>query len=113
MFKKMILWVSVVVVMSLVSNASAELVGHWKFDEGSGTKAYDSSGNGNDGTFNGNPKWVAGHFGTAVEFDGSDDWIECGNDQSLDLTKWTITFWLKVNQNKDFNGFIIKGLDDA
>jgi len=113
MFKKMILWVSVVVVMSLVSNASAELVGHWKFDEGSGTKAYDSSGNGNDGTFNGNPKWVAGHFGTAVEFDGSDDWIECGNDQSLDLTKWTITFWLKVNQNKDFNGFVIKGLDAA
>ena len=28
------------------------LVGWWKFDEGSGTVAYDSSGNGHDGNFN-------------------------------------------------------------
>jgi hypothetical protein len=29
------------------------LVGWWKFDEGSGTVAYDSSGNGNDGNLTG------------------------------------------------------------
>ena len=28
------------------------LVGWWKFDEGSGTVAYDSSGNGHDGNLN-------------------------------------------------------------
>jgi hypothetical protein len=105
--------VSSIIVLSTASNVCADLVGYWRFDEGAGNIAYDSSGYGNDGTLNGNPKWVAGYFGTALEFDGSDDWIDCGNDPSLDLTKWTITFWLKVNQNKNYNGFVIKGLDAA
>ena len=30
--------------------ADPSLVGCWQFDEGSGTTAFDSSGNGNDGT---------------------------------------------------------------
>lgn len=34
------------------------LVGHWKFNEGSGLIAYDSSGNGNNGTLVGNPTWT-------------------------------------------------------
>ena len=105
--------VSSIILLSTASNVCADLVGYWRFDEGAGNIAYDSSGYGNDGTLNGNPKWVAGYFGTALEFDGSDDWIDCGNDPSLDLTKWTITFWLKVNQNKNYNGFVIKGLDAA
>lgn len=36
------------------------LVGYWKFNEGSGDIAYDSSGNGNHGTIYGNPQWVEG-----------------------------------------------------
>ncbi|MBC8472600.1 MAG: LamG domain-containing protein [Planctomycetes bacterium] len=98
--------------LACASTARAELVGWWRFDEGSGTTAVDSSGNGNDGTFNGDPQWVMGYFGGALEFDGTDDWLDCGSDPSLDLTTWTITFWLKVNENKNYNGFIIKG-DDA
>jgi len=105
--------VSFVLVLGVAGNASAELVGHWRFDEGSGTIANDASGNGNDGTLNGDPQWVVGHFGGALEFDGTDDWIDCGSDSSLDLTTWTVAFWLNVNQNKDFNGFVIKGLDAA
>lgn len=34
------------------------LVGYWKFDEGQGTTAVDSSGNGNDGTLIDAPKWT-------------------------------------------------------
>ncbi len=115
MYRRLIYLVSLVVVLSiaLTNTTEAELVGWWRFDEGSGTIANDSSGNGNDGTFNGNPQWVVGYFGGALEFDGSDDYIDCGNDPSLDLTKWTITFWLKINENKDYNGFVIKGLDAA
>ncbi len=33
------------------------LVGHWKFDEGSGSNAFDSSGNNNDGTLVNDPTW--------------------------------------------------------
>jgi len=46
-----------------------------------GNTALDSSGNGNDGTFVGNPQWVTGKFGGALEFDG-DDYVNCGNDAS-------------------------------
>jgi hypothetical protein len=99
--------------VTLTAKTKAELVGWWRFDEGSGTIANDSSGNGNTGTLNGDPQWVAGYYGNALEFDGTDDWIDCGNDQSLDLTTWTIAFWLKVNENKNFSGFIIKGNDAA
>jgi hypothetical protein len=104
---------TLVLCMALTSTTKAELVGWWRFDEGSGSVANDSSGNGNNGTINGNPKWVVGYFGSALEFDGTDDWLDCGSDPSLDLTTWTITFWLKVNENKDFNGYIIKGNDAA
>ncbi|TKJ37726.1 MAG: hypothetical protein CEE38_06540 [Planctomycetes bacterium B3_Pla] len=97
----------------LTSEVKADLVAYWRLDEGSGTTAYDSSGNGNDGTSNGDPQWVVGYFGGALEFDGSDDWLDCGNDPSLDLTTWTIMFWLNLNENKNYNGFIIKGLDAA
>ncbi|MHC4120593.1 MAG: hypothetical protein ACYSWO_24120, partial [Planctomycetota bacterium] len=62
------------------------LVGWWKFDEGSGTIAYDSSGNGLDGIFEGNPEWVSGRLGGALEFDG-DDWVNVGNPHDLVITE--------------------------
>jgi hypothetical protein len=99
--------------LAFTSTVKAELVGWWRFDEGSGTVANDSSGNGNNGTLNGDPQWVLGYFGNALEFDGVDDWLDCGSDPSLDLTTWTITFWLKVNENKNYNGYIVKGNDAA
>src|SRR3990170_7060226 len=50
------------------------LVGYWAFDEGSGTTAGDSSGNGNNGTLTNGPTWVAGKAGNgAVTLDGVDD----------------------------------------
>lgn len=43
------------------SRASAALIGHWKFDEGTGTSVADSSGNGTSGTLSGTnlPTWSA------------------------------------------------------
>jgi hypothetical protein len=41
---------------------SGSIVGLWLLDEGAGTAAADSSGNGNDGTFIGDPEWVNGKF---------------------------------------------------
>jgi len=59
MCKKLMYLVSFVLVLSIAGNVSANLVAHWKFDDGSGTTAQDSSGNGYDGTLFGEPKWVA------------------------------------------------------
>ena len=41
-----------------IYNNEFELRGAWHFDEGIGTIAYDSSGNGNDGTFVNEPEWI-------------------------------------------------------
>ena len=62
MCKKLILSLSLVLVPGLVWTNAAEaadpgLVGWWKFDEGSGTVAADSSGNGMDGTLVSDPVW--------------------------------------------------------
>ena len=57
--------------------ASADLIGHWKFDDGSGNTAADSSGYGNDGTVCGTPTWQPseGYIDGALEFDGIDDYV--------------------------------------
>jgi len=72
------------------------LVGWWKFDEGSGTTASDSSGNGNDGTLNGDTSWTAGKVGSyALDFDGDGDYVEIADDDSLTpSSQITIAFWI-------------------
>ncbi len=54
------------------------LEGWWKLDDGAGTTAVDSSGNGNDGTLtnmNSGTDWVSGQIDGALEFDGSNDYV--------------------------------------
>jgi len=55
------------------------LIAWWKLDEGQGTIAIDWSGHKNDGTLMNGPKWVAGYDDGALEFDGSDDYVNFGN----------------------------------
>ena len=71
----------------------ATIAGIWLFDEGSGDVAHNLSENGDDGKILGEPEWVDGVFGKALEFSGSDS-INCGNDPSLDLTEeFTLMAW--------------------
>ena len=70
-------------------------VGVWLFDEGKGKTTKDSSGNGNDGTLTGNPKWVDGKFGKALEFSGT-SFVDMGNDESVQFDgDVTIAFWAR------------------
>lgn len=70
------------------------LVAHWMFDEGSGTIAYDSAGS-NDGTIYG-AQWAAGILDGALDFDGVDDYVDCGSDPSLyGMAEITISAWIK------------------
>ena len=48
--------------------AQADLVAHWSLDDGAGNTVADSSGNGYGGTFEGNPEWVDGLYGQALNF---------------------------------------------
>jgi len=76
MCRRLVYLVSVVLLLSVATDVSADLVGHWRFDEGSGTTASDASGNGNHGTLQGDPQWVAGRIGGALEFNGVDSMID-------------------------------------
>jgi len=67
------------------------------FDEGFGTNAADASGNGNNGAFNnfaGTP-WVTGNSGTALNFDGTNDYVGINNIVS---SNFTIACWLNTTQ---------------
>ena len=110
MCRKLTYLVSFVLVLLLVSNVSAGLVAHWAFDEGSGTTATDSSGNGHDGTLLGDPTWVAGMIGSgALSFDGSDGLVDVGHDESLSITdELTITVWVKVSDLSTFYFLVCK-----
>jgi len=70
------------------------LVGWWKFDEGSGTTATDSSGHGNHGAIMG-PAWTAGREGQALNFDGVDDYVRIRANPALNnLNALTFGAWI-------------------
>jgi hypothetical protein len=100
MSKKLIVLTSYVLLLGLATSvaegADPSLVGWWKFDEGSGTTANDSSGNENHGTFNGDPQWVNGKFGKALKFDGSADYLAAPDSESLDINgdQLSIVAWI-------------------
>ena len=71
---------------------TANLVGHWQFDEGSGTTAADSSGNNNHGTITG-AEWVAGQVGGALKFNGA-EYVEVPPAAWSSVEKQvTVAFW--------------------
>jgi len=62
----------------------------WSFDEGSGTIANDTH------------IWVKGKYGSALSFDGVDDYTETPDHSSLDVSNLTITTWVKfATDNND------------
>ncbi|MFH1671106.1 MAG: LamG-like jellyroll fold domain-containing protein [Patescibacteria group bacterium] len=97
------------------------LVGYWKFDEGAGTNARDSSSNSNDGTLTNmdGEDWVDISAGTgttnfynpyALDFDGTDDYVGIVDDSTLDLSTFTISYWIKPYSSQDtWAGVLGKG----
>jgi len=74
------------------------IVGLWLFDEGKGNETEDSSGNRYHGDIEGDPKWVDGQFGKALEFKGV-EYIEIQNSAPNlsfgGIQPFTIAAWVK------------------
>lgn len=88
-----------------VMSTTLGLVGYWRFDEGSGTVAGDSSGNGNTGTLTNGPQWVKGVSGNALQFDGLDDYVAISSSSSLTIpgNQITVELWIKPSITMDNN----------
>ncbi len=107
MSQKLLYLISFVLVLAvgLTSEADAAppgLIGWWKLDEMAGTIAYDSSGLGNHGRLGGDPQWVAGYFGGALDLDGTDDYVEIdGVADDIKTNNFSISAWIKTTQVGD------------
>jgi len=75
-------------------------VGYWKFDEGYGNLAYDSSGFNNTGTLQNGASWTNNSIsGYAIQFDGVNDHISVTNSPSLNITgNLTIQVWVYLEE---------------
>jgi hypothetical protein len=90
------------------------LLGYWPLDEGESTTTVDLTGNGNDGTIYGDAVWVEeGIFGTALLFDGIDDYVDLGNDEMLELgiEDFTISSWIRTSMTDGERTIFGKGGD--
>jgi len=84
----------------------------WKFDEESGSSAADSSVNTNTGTLhNMSTPWVAGKFGNALDFDGSDDYVQVADHSSISFGtgSFSIAFWIKKDSFSADGEVLING----
>ncbi len=82
-------------------------VGYWKFDEGGGISAFDSSGNENTGTAIGNPIRAVGKYGNAFSFNGSTQYINIVDSGTniLDLRNtFTLEAWVKASTTTSCGG---------
>jgi hypothetical protein len=87
---------SSVVNVSVTGGAVTGLMAAYGFNEGTGSKAFDSSGNNNTGTLFGNAAWsTGGKFGGALVFDGASR-VDIADSASLRLTTgMTLEAWVQ------------------
>jgi len=84
------------------------LVAAYGFEEGSGTTAQDLI-NGFDGVITGATRVTGGRFGSALSFDGADDWVTVNDRIELDLMNGgTLEAWVRPSTVTDWRSVVIK-----
>ena len=74
------------------------LVGHWTFNDGMSLQANDEIA-GNHGALTNMDEatdWVPGHFGTALDFDGVDDYVSIPFSIDYRVTDFTYSAWVNM-----------------
>jgi hypothetical protein len=82
------------------------LLGEWLMNEGTSTTVHDSSGNGVTMTLSGSPLplWVPGKHGTAIKFDGSNNYLTSPSAKMLPSgSTMTVSGWVKLTTNKSWS----------
>ena len=90
----------------LASGVNAAVIGHWTFNENTGTVAIDHSGQGNHGDILNGATFVASPGGFAIALDGADDRVNFGQPSIFDFTSqaFTIESWVQVDASSQTGG---------
>jgi hypothetical protein len=80
---------------------------YYAFDEGSGTIANDSSGNGNNGTIN-DAAWATGKNSGALSFNGTNSYVSLSKILPS-LSEFTASAWVNVNNLTAIRGIFSSG----
>ena len=107
-----------------LANFQRGLVGYWKFDENSDFVASDSAdvgGYGSPGSYPGvltpfptdGPTWSPGLIGSAISFDGNNDYINITNGSDLNPAKITVALWIKNNSPPAPNDGVLGKVSDV
>jgi len=77
------------------ADITSNLTAWWKFDEGSGSTAVDSSGSGKNGNETNSPSYVAGKIGAhALSFNGSTSYVDIPS-LTVTYSAFTVSAWIK------------------
>lgn len=96
-------------------NTAPGLIGWWKFDEGSGTKIYDSTANKNDATWSGSGT----HYATgksnlyAGQFNGSDDIASTSNFTVPLYATHSVSFWGRIIAYSTYGSIFLYSADST
>ena len=104
------------ILASAVQAVDPSLVAWWKLNETEGTTATDASGNGNDGTLQGDAAWTEdGYWDGAVLLDGDGDYVDCGSGNIYNIRDAvTLAAWVHADPDfayPDWSGIIMRGGD--
>ncbi|NOY71716.1 MAG: hypothetical protein GXP14_04970 [Gammaproteobacteria bacterium] len=96
------------------------LVGHWNFDETSGTSAADGSGFGNIGTHINSPA-ISNNIPSvnfindrSLSFDGIDDYIDAGTHFSLKpVDQVTVSLWAYIDSSSQWESIVANAWDNG
>ncbi|TKJ38607.1 MAG: hypothetical protein CEE38_02580 [Planctomycetes bacterium B3_Pla] len=114
MYKKLICSFSAALVLGLVVTGpvKADLVGWWRFEEGSGDAANDSSGNGHNGTLLGAPEWGGGAEGSGAALAFGPEkclGVDCGVFDPTDgMGQFSLALWAYWDGTGTFQHFLTK-----
>ncbi len=110
------------IALAMPAAASADsfsfpLAGWWPLNEGSGQTVRDWSGHNNNGYLGSttgvdtnDPSWIAGVFsGSALRFDGMDDYVTIPASSSLEPANLTVAAWVRASNPSPFHYIVAKG----
>jgi len=93
MIKQLMSFVVSLALLAPVGRLSAGLVLHWNLDDGAGSTATDSSGNGQNGAIGGTAHWVKGMVGGGLQFDGKTNYIAVDS-VSISTGIFSVALWI-------------------